>query len=510
MLADSTIDIKLAVQRQIDGFLDSLLIDTAPTATVIGVLRYGAHMPHLWKSERRRERAFVGMVLSHMIEFLPTDFFHDRSFIILDDTVYAGRQMRRHVARLRALGVPETNIQTAAVIRRDAVVQKAEEPFPLHCAGSLEGKAYRSWKRALGSLVRSQRRSVDRDHPLYFLELSAACAPYLRTILDRFGSVAVLSNQSYGAVQAFSVTADTSVLDDFVCGLKGVSLQPFSKLRFYWIADGEKLKLTVVPMVFVTVDLDSFLADDGTAFERLTGVQLSALGYLRQRDIHSFQRYVFFLTTRAIAFELLRLFLAAALPLLKEVGTVESVTPEEQDMPVKYHFPPTYETFYARNMNVIRTLIRDARAEDKQVPIEFGWPTKRLESLSGSPMDPNSGMHLRYRILEQLTEISEPIEFDGREWLAKENPMGLPVSAFLGAIKDPLLISRSLDELLDAGLLRAEDLATGPSTFDRVMLPGGESAGSVVSLLAQSVRVGRAVELPSQVDCRGWASDDEF
>jgi hypothetical protein len=179
-------------------------------------------------------------------------------------------------------------------------------------------------------------------------------------------------------------------------------------------------------------------------------------------------------------------------------------------MPVKYHFPPTYETFYARNMNVIRTLIRDARAEDKQVPIEFGWPTKRLESLSGSPMDPNSGMHLRYRILEQLTEISEPIEFDGREWLAKENPMGLPVSAFLGAIKDPLLISRSLDELLDAGLLRAEDLATGPSTFDRVMLPGGESAGSVVSLLAQSVRVGRAVELPSQVDCRGWASDDEF
>ena len=187
MSADSIIDNKRAVQDEINNFLDSLLLETAPTSTVVGVLRYGAHLPHLWSSDRRHAREPVDMVLSHMPEFLPSEFFRDRDFIILDDTVYEGRQMRRHLARLKELGVQETNVKTAAIICRDVVAQRTNSSFPQHFSRSLGGAEYAAWKRSLGALVRSQRRSVDRDHPLYFFELRGTTTSELRSILERFG-----------------------------------------------------------------------------------------------------------------------------------------------------------------------------------------------------------------------------------------------------------------------------------------------------------------------------------
>src|ERR1022692_3776161 len=156
------------VQKNIDDFLDGLLLKDGDPATVVGVLRFGAHLPHLWSRTAGEMPQRVELVLSHMMEFLPRAFYEKHRFVILDDTVYEGRQMQKHLERLQALGVDRSRITTAAVVVRSRTA-KSERPDVYDKV--LDDTQYAQWKSALSGLVRAQRRSVDRDHPLYFFHL---------------------------------------------------------------------------------------------------------------------------------------------------------------------------------------------------------------------------------------------------------------------------------------------------------------------------------------------------
>jgi hypothetical protein len=83
-----------------------------------------------------------------------------------------------------------------------------------------------------------------------------------------------------------------------------------------------------------------------------------------------------------------------------------------------------------------------------------------------------------YEILELVAKGRSPVNWNGKEWIPNSDPLGIGVSVeeLIAEFKDPVFISRALDELLESGLLRSRDLPvqTDSSTFVRMLLPGGE------------------------------------
>jgi hypothetical protein len=301
---------------------------------------------------------------------------------------------------------------------------------------------------------------------------------------------------------------------EYIAGLDGLTFEEFCKIRFYWIEEKDRLRLTVVPIVFVRADLSSFLADGGSKFEALTGIPLAELAYLEE-DRAAYYRYVYYLLSRTLASCLLEKFVKDALPAFRsEQIALALLDPIDQDRPVSYVFPETYSAFYDQRFKKLQALIDAEQPADPQPHLDFGWPYDRLQNQQRLGLDISTGMERKFQILELLTRERDCVEFDGRTWIARPVP-GKAVSALVQALKDPLLVSRSLDEFLDAGLLKAEDAMVLPDpVFERVMAPGGEFNARIVSLLAEAVRCGsRAVS--TDMGCvpagfKGWQPDDEF
>ena len=104
-----------------------------------------------------------------------------------------------------------------------------------------------------------------------------------------------------------------------------------------------------------------------------------------------------------------------------------------------------------------------------------------------------SGLQRKYDLLKVLCRDSEAAIFTGREWIPNHDASrGATFASFVSELCDPVLVSRSLDELLDAGLLRAGDNnLAGPgevATYARTFLPGGEFNAVSVSRLALGCR----------------------
>jgi hypothetical protein len=499
------------VQADVDALLDRLLIRKLPHATVIGVLRYGAHLPHIWSSKCALPGGTVPLILSHMVDFLPQDQLQNREFLVLDDSVYDGVQLQEHCRRLVALGVPPEKITSAAVVVRESAQCRPNEGNYIRI---LDDGAYAVWKKSLSRLVRGQRRSVDRDHPLYFFEITNCDSLKLLSVFQQLGSVTAVPNQSYGNVSAFSLTIDSAVLEPLIGDFAALRSEPICKVRFYWVEDDGRLSLTAVPIVFLRLNFTEFLSEERNTLFRLTGISISALDYLRQRE-DSFHRYVFYLATRFVAGKLLVKLWQTIWPILHSMGVQGQILdPDQCDFPIRYVFPETYRSVYASLFNELQQIIGAAGQDLSQRRFDFGWSCERLLAQQGSPYDFDACMPRKYKLLAMLTETQDCVRFDGKRWMAVDVPPK-PVSALLSGMNDPLLVSRALDELLDVGLLRAKD---GPSSgapliYERLIRPGGEFNALSVSNLASVFHGAWTGARPVNTDSAErpqWAVTDEY
>jgi len=483
-----------SVREEIYAFRDRL---PAGGQIYVGVLRYGAHLPHLWDDPRdtveTSSRPRVQLILSHMLDFLPPEIFQGTShFVVLDDTVYRGRQMEKHVGRLNALGVSMERITTAAV-----VVHEKSRFTPTIISRKLNDREYVQWKDCFTKLVRTQLRSTDRDHPLYFFEVQNLSSGQLLSILETFGNVASIDDSSYGPVYAFAVNMDSrTLLGDLglpvdLWNTSGIEIEDLCKIRLYWEEYNGKLSLTLVPIVFCTIASEALIQTHGDMFANFTGIPLSALDYLKAKE-DSWGRFAFFLLSRAIASKVLEAFLIDFTSRLKTYSaSIKRLDAEERDLPVSYVFPDAYVRCYGEITKRIDAILDDSAASDKH-PLFFSGMSAKVKR-SDSQGYASSGLPRKYDVVKALCQDDDPAMFDGREWLANDVcSRGVTFSTLVSAVRDPLLVSCALDDLLDSGLLRAGDgnvaaLGEQPK-YSRIYLPGGEFNVVLVSRLALSCR----------------------
>jgi hypothetical protein len=478
------------VQNDIDTFLPQVL---TYGDRVVGVLRYGAHLPHLWKNDRPAG-ARVKVILSHMLEFMPPTEFAGKSFILLDDTIYRGRQMRHNVAKLESLGVDPGRIKTAALV----VHQESENAPSIPPLRTLPDEDYIRWKSEFAALVRRQRRSTDRDHPLYYFEIKNLNSGALLSAFERFGFVSSVGRGAYDPVYAFSVTIDSGVVRETCLdsmklqNFPGLHISDVCKIRFYWEQQNESLSLTAVPIVFCGLEFGDFISRGAEVFERLTHVPLSALDYLRQSDA-AWRSFVFYLISRSVAGNLLLRFLEDFVPHVNSMdGSIRSLKPEGEDFPVQYIFPPAYEYFHAAVISQIGDVLSVGCLDPAgAMGLAFPWSRHAFEQHEPARSQGCAGLPREYSVLEVLTRHYDPAVFDGQAWVPNHEPAPpLSFKSLLASIGDPILVSTALDELLDSGLLRAKDAPVGPtaSHYTRVFLPGGEYNALQVSRIARSCR----------------------
>jgi len=429
-----------------------------------------------------------------MLDFLPKDtYVGDSHFVVLDDTVYRGLQMQKHVRRLQTLGVDRKRITTAALI-----VHEKSGFTPDLISRKLDDRAYVEWKDGFTRLVRTQRRSTDRDHPLYFFELDGLSSGAMLSILQTFGDVASIDDESFGAVYAFSVAMDCrAILSEAnipvdLWDVEGLKLENLCKIRLYWEEIDGRMSLTLVPMVFATLDLEAFEQARSQAFPDLAGIELSSLDYLRPNE-DARGRFAFFLLSRSIAAKVLEQFLTGFVANLTLRGsTIRRMEADQQDFPIKYVFPEPYEKFYAWVCARVDILLKSSFLSAERMPL-FRPGTGANIMRSHYEICGDSGLPPKYGLLRILCREADAASFDGKEWVPNEDyGTFVTYSTFLSEIPDPLLVSRGLDELLDSGLLRAGDANIAPAglrpVYSRVYRPGGEFNAVLVSRLALSCR----------------------
>jgi hypothetical protein len=437
-----------------------------------------------------------------MLDFLPQEYFEgtDR-FVVLDDTVYRGRQMKKHVKRLESLGVAKGRITTAAI-----VVHDKSEFKPDIVSRTLNDRDYIKWKECFTKLVRTQRRSTDRDHPLYFFEIAKLSSGQLLSILQNIGDVTSIDHRSYGAVYAFAVNMDSRIfladgeVRSQLWEADGLRLEDLCKIRLYWEESGNGLSLTFVPMAFSTITMDALLSKHPHMFERLTGLDISALDYLKRGNRNAcfgedaWGRFAYFLLSRGIAAKVLEQFLVTFGATVKLSGaTIKRLDADEQDWPIHYVFPEPYNRFYSDVTKRVDSILRKLDLSPEQPLLFQSGSTAKLKRTEGASGYVGSGLPYKYDLLRALYHDVDPAVFNGREWVPNEAcSRGVTFSSFVAEVRDPLLVSRGLDELLDAGLLRAGDNniagVTESPVYSRTFRPGGEFNAVLVNRLALSCR----------------------
>src|SRR5947209_3947478 len=129
---------------------------------VIGLLRYGAHIPHIYQNaclrESRQPRR-IRLLLSHMLKFFPPEFYQRNKFLILDDTVYEGVEMNILLSTLlNDFQIPRESVRTATLIAHEQSEYEPDCPKPTL---RLPDAEYIAWKEELASLVRRDIRPTE-------------------------------------------------------------------------------------------------------------------------------------------------------------------------------------------------------------------------------------------------------------------------------------------------------------------------------------------------------------
>jgi hypothetical protein len=467
-----------ALRDQISRFIGRL----KDTDVLVATIRYGAHLPAIFQLENPGTPSF-SVLLSHFIDFMPPTYFANKRFVVLDDTVYQGKQMKRVIGELVAHGVPPTNITSAAV-----VLHNQSEFRPDYYDHVLSEPHYVVWKEAFASLVRAQLRPIDGDHPLYYFDCSGTKPGDLLSLVEQFGVVQAVGDEWFPSTFAYTLNVDSSVLTDILM-MPGVTLPALFKLRFYWKTRNKRDFLTIAPMTFFDFD---FSLDALPVIKAICG----ALGVanIQFETVYDPKVLYYYLSRSASALLLFRL-LERLAPMLKEkFSGARTIDPIEMDSPVLYDMPIEYHAFY----NAVRAqfdLILGT-AKDIVAPIGLAWNLPVRSCSRKAPLD----IHIpqRYDLTEFVARTVDPAVYVSGRW--SPNPIPPPSVTFtdlVGEFRDPLFVSASLDELLDIGLLKAHDHQEG-FRLSRRFAPGGEYNAVRVSRLRGTL-VSKVVEINEKI-----------
>ncbi len=457
---------------------------------VVGILRYGAHIPHLYQNickENSVQPKPINLLLSHMLPFFPREYYKNKSFVLLDDTIYSGHELDRLKKDLISkFGIPEANIHTAAlIVHEDSPIMP---DFP-EKKTILKNAEYIAWKEILGSLVAREIRPTERDHPLYYFEANHIEAGHFLDILQNYGQLHSVGNWK-SQVLKISLTIDGSNLAKDM-KLTGVDLGSIYKVRIYWRKSFEGAKFTVVPMGFPVIELDEFVETKSSrVLARMMGLRETFFEDILHSCTEDYCKLnLFYFASRSIYALLLELLFKQISPMLNDLGyDINIIDPREVDASVNYVFPDAYNEFYATVFNKlsIATEIR-SKSNIKQIPDVWKKPQNsfvpsQIDSLLQSP----------YKILGFLAEDLDPAIWNGKKWLPNYDNLevGKSFQDVLAEFRDPMFVSKSLDYLLESGLLRAKDLPVigEKNCFTRTFLPGGEYNAMRVSRVADVLR----------------------
>lgn len=476
-------------QQILDLFNNHIDEDTI----IVGILRYGAHIPHLYYNacrERQQKPKNIKLLLSHMVTFFPPDYYENKKLILLDDTVYRGKGMAD--VRLNLINkckVPKENIFTAALIRNEGFDSPPTD-FPSPNI-QLPNAEYIAWKELLGSLVSQNTRPTDRDHPLYYFEFEKIELGQFTDILQEYGWVHS-SGTWNSTVTRIILTIDASVIKD-VLKLPGVEIGSIYKFRFYWHEKDSKVQVTIVPMGFPVINLEKFISEGGGKILAnhigLDDHYFDNIYSLHFEDSRNPMLYYF--ASRSIAAFVLELFLNQLIPLIEGFGgKLKHIAPQLVDGPIEYVFPNEYKEFHEKIMSNIESILADHTRNFQNTESQTGWKKIHRHNTQAQkdPLIPRI-----YEILGFLAKDRNPVNWNGKEWIPdidNDTPeRGISASELIVEFKDPVFISRTLDELLESGLLRARDLPAhrGSSIFMRKFLPGGEYNALQVSRIADTL-----------------------
>jgi hypothetical protein len=425
------------------------------------------------------------LLLSHFIDFFPPSFYEGKQFLVLDDTVYQGKQMQDLVSQIIAKGASAECVRSASF-----VVHEQSSFKPNSYARELPDVEYVIWKESLANLVRQNSRTIDRDNPLYYFNITGTTSWELVNILSHFGVVQAPDEEWGESTFAFTLNVDSSIFQE-LADITNLELAAVSKLRLYLQRTPEGHLLTVAPMVLSTLTMESV---HDPLLDRLSSILDGNGIYLARGESLKAQ---YFYVSRALSSLLLVRLLEQVTKMFDAHNidaTVES--PSALDSPILYLFPDEYHKFYDSVLRTIRAVLQ--RSVGSDLPLTAAWPLPVGGAIVQKPLD--KYLPQKYDILAYMTRASDPAFYDGTRWLPRLNggPKPMTIDGLLEHFHNALDVSAAIDELLDSGMLKAIDFMVDDHKFTRAFLHGGEYNAVRVSRLVDALRA-PVINIPADI-----------
>ena len=157
-----------------------------------------------------------------MLGFFPLSFYADKDFLVVDDTVYEGTEMKRVLSLLTDdYGVPRSRIRTATLVVHEQSKFLSDCPSPPR---RLPDGEYIAWKEELATVVRRDIRPTERDHPLYYLEGQKLQLNQFLSIIEQYGNVHPVGDDWDAPVFRLSMTIDLAGFGELE-GIPGLELE---------------------------------------------------------------------------------------------------------------------------------------------------------------------------------------------------------------------------------------------------------------------------------------------
>lgn len=452
---------------------------------VIGILRSGAHIPHIYQNACRNEGIKpqkINLILSHMISFFPKNFFHERKILILDDTVFNGSTMQQVKDNLLDLGADPTKIRTATLVVNSDSKYEPDFPKTKKC---LDLVNYIAWKEEFCSIIADDIRPTERDHPLYYFNSNNLRISDFLAILQDYGQIHSVGN-ALGSVVKISLSIDSSNLS-IPLEIKGVDIGDLFKIRFYIKQIGKKTFFTFVPICFPTINISEFLETSADHLAKYFCLNEDFFTNIFDKFGTLSHQMIYYFVSRGLAAEMLNNLLLNIIPRIRFSGIDFSIlNPKYVDGSINYIFPHEYSTFYNTYFDRYTQILSQTKVFES-FPFTEKWripePYNNKFENRKNTLTPNT-----FSILTLLVDEKSPVFWDGNSWIPNEKMIGITFHEILKKFNNKVFISKALDELLESGLLRAEDGQTEETKggFSRIFLPGGEYNSIALSRIADT------------------------
>lgn len=456
--------------------IESLLSRLPSHDMVIGMLRYGAHLPHLCELALP-----MNLVLSHIVPFMNRAAFADKKIVILDDTIYRGSEMQRIMQDL----TDRMGVTLAQLYRAVAIVNSRSKYLPDNDAPRLKDADYIVWKESLASLVRGGLRPTERDYPLYYFETADLSLGRMLSHLHRFGALHPASADLAGKAFRATLTLSSDLLGD-VRDLPGLDVEDVCKIRFHFYRTCENgpLRMVVIPMAFSRLTIDHFLeSGSGEVLAANLGLRSAFYRDVYTSDSAEPRAFLYYMVSRSLGAVALNSFLTR-LSARFGTATLVSLPSEKIDGNVRYVFPPLYTEFYE---HVREALPLVSGGEQLDLVDSLNWRPRDggvQRELKRDPIIPES-----YQITEFVCAKTKPAKWERKEWVPNsELGQGVAHRELLAYFRNPLFVSAALDDLIDSGLLRAQDCAmdAASNVWERMLFPGGEFKAQEIHTVADA------------------------